>query len=697
MLNSAGFYIVLLMGWAVYAMVVVWRVPRNVCLGAVVPEEKRDDPKCRRLERCYYWGVTLSAIAFIWLIRSQQTQLRDMNYDGLRMGALVFIHCIFTYLYFFHIRKKMLKRVRVENWLPDREDGTIVVDTAFHQKRKSISPFWLLLFPLVIIGTLVVYANFRPELYTGRFADTFAEFDFKSKGTFLVDLVITNKNAAIAIQVYHAFIAVIIFYGYATARQALDPKDPARSLEKELKLRKFLQAGYLVIYIEACLTYAAIPFLPLNNHVLSILCFYVLPLCVIAYGLTMFFTARTGSIEARKNVPGNLQATMFYNDPDDSALFVWNRKGLGILLNWGNPLGKILTIGVALLLPVLLVFFCWLVPVTNFLPHYDISQSRQQDVRAGTRLFVDAVFASESQRERIGDVSVKGTIELLRFSQKDGEEPFSPWDTENALRDYIDGRRSLETLGGMFQAETVRSDKVLFANVRPYVVNPDQQALRDSAQSQGKTPDSTLLPRSDDGYLVAYEQAVHDYLREHYMSFDFFRMGQVQGKPVEAFRREINHIGPMILGGDPAVQRDRNVQQFINEAAILSEYHGFVILSSGEHLATPAAPPDITRLWSASMVLPNQRGYSLRNEILLKPEQNYTAPKCQYDFDADKFEAYLSSEYFTPTPGAWLPKHYTAIYVDASDDANANDGGFAYAVRVTIEPGTATVRRYFRE
>jgi len=104
MLNSAGFYIVLLMGWAVYAIVVVWRVPRNVCLGAVVPEEKRNDPKCRRLERCYYWGVTLSAIVFIFLIRTEQTQLRNLNYDGLGMGLLVLIYSLFMFLYFLYLR-----------------------------------------------------------------------------------------------------------------------------------------------------------------------------------------------------------------------------------------------------------------------------------------------------------------------------------------------------------------------------------------------------------------------------------------------------------------------------------------------------------------------------------------------------------------------------------------------------------------
>ena len=705
MLNSAGFYIVLLMGWAVYAIVVVWRVPGNVCLGAVVPEEKRHDPKCRRLERCYYWGVTLSAIVMILLIwilhiKPQKTELQFdiMVSECMRMGMILLVYCYCTHLYLSYHRKQMLKCVRVENWLPDREDGTIVVDTTFHQKRKSISPFWLLLFPLVIVGTLVVYAIFRPELYSGRFDDTFAEFKWNDQYQFTTIGFTSLKNAIIASQVYFAFIAVIIFYGYATARQALDPKDPGGSLEKELKRRKFLQVCYLVVYIAACLVYTSIPFIALNSYKLGTFCFFSLPLVLVVLGLTMFFTVQTGSIEARKNVPGNLPATMFYNDPDDSALFIGNRSGLGILMNWSHPRGKILTTGFVLLLPVLLAFFCYFAPVTNFLPRYDISQSRQQNVRAGTRLFVDAVLASESQRERIGEISVKGTIELLKFSQKDGEEPFSRGDTKNAMRGYIDGKRSLETLGGMFQVETVRTDKVLFANVRSYVVNQDQQSLRELTKTQGKAPDKTLLPRSDDGYLVAYEQATHDYLREYYKGFDFFRMGQVQGKLVDAFRREVNNIGPMLLGGDPVAAREWNVQQFIDEAAILSEYHGFVILSSGERLATPPPPPDITRLWSASMVLPNQRGYSLRNEILLKPAQNYIAPKCQYNSDAGKFEANLSSEYFTPTPNAWLPKQYTAIYVDVSDDAStANDGGFAQAVRVTLEPNTAQVRRYFRE
>jgi uncharacterized membrane protein len=693
MLNSAGFYIVLLMGYAVYAILVVWRVPRNICLGAIVPEDKRDDPKCRRLKRHYYWSVTLFAVVFIVLIRFQQTQLMELNMDGMRMGVLLLVYLCFTLLNFYYHRMQMLKCVREENWLPDREGGTIVVDTTFHQKRKSISPLWLLLVPLIIIGTLVIYSNFRPELYSGRFFDTFAELGIKGKWNVLHGYCTTCKNIIIAIQVYLGVIAAITFYGYSTARQALDPKDPDGSLEKELKRRKTLQANHLVIYLVCCLFFAALPFLSLKNYMLAVFSFYILPLYLLICGLPIYLLAQTGSIEARKNVPGNLPATMFYNDPDDSALFIWNRSGLGVLLNWGNPRGKIITIGGVVLMPVMvLVLFCYLAPVTNFLPNYDISQSRQQDIRDGVRCFADAVSASESQRERIGDLSVKGSIERLAISQKDGEPPVSRWEARNAIWDYIDGKRSFESLGELFQVKTIRNDKVLFANVRPYAADPEQQALRELAQSQGKTPDNTLLPRSDDGYLVSYEQAVHDYLREHYKGFDFFRMGQVQGKLVETFARETRDIGLMAIG-DFEFMRILNVQQFIRDATILSEYHGFVILSSGERLAHPPTPSDTTRIWSADMVLPNRRGYSLRNEILIKPAQNSISPKCLYLSGTDKMEAYFSSEYFSPTPGAWLPKYFTAIFVDTC----SNDDIFAHVVRVNLEPNTAQSRRGFRE
>jgi uncharacterized membrane protein len=50
---------------------------------------------------------------------------------------------------------------------------------------------------------------------------------------------------------------------------------------------------------------------------------------------------------------------LFYNNPDDPAVFVPKRYGLGWTVNFGNPRGKLFLIGM-LLLPLVL-------PILNFL------------------------------------------------------------------------------------------------------------------------------------------------------------------------------------------------------------------------------------------------------------------------------------------------------------------------------------------
>ena len=46
---------------------------------------------------------------------------------------------------------------------------------------------------------------------------------------------------------------------------------------------------------------------------------------------------------------------IFYNNPDDPAVFVPKRLGLGWTVNFGNPRGKLVLIGTLLLPPVLLI------------------------------------------------------------------------------------------------------------------------------------------------------------------------------------------------------------------------------------------------------------------------------------------------------------------------------------------------------
>ena|SRR5689334_2810986 len=51
----------------------------------------------------------------------------------------------------------------------------------------------------------------------------------------------------------------------------------------------------------------------------------------------------------------------FYNNPDDSAMFVPKRYGFGWIMNFGNPRGKVFMIGM-LLLPLLIALLSALFP-----------------------------------------------------------------------------------------------------------------------------------------------------------------------------------------------------------------------------------------------------------------------------------------------------------------------------------------------
>lgn len=54
---------------------------------------------------------------------------------------------------------------------------------------------------------------------------------------------------------------------------------------------------------------------------------------------------------------------IFYNNPDDPAVFVPKRYGLGWTVNFGNPRGKLVLIG-TLLLPVVLLILNFLISGT---------------------------------------------------------------------------------------------------------------------------------------------------------------------------------------------------------------------------------------------------------------------------------------------------------------------------------------------
>jgi uncharacterized membrane protein len=323
---------------------------RMVLFGIFVPEEARDDKKVSQLRMRYVitvWLITI-VMALIAVIVRQTINIEDSKLF-LTLIALQIVMIPFLLLRF---RAAALRLKQEQNW-QIKPNPKRVASLHFPRDKATINNVWYFIHLLIVVICLILAAlqwDSIPQTLVTHYgidgvADGFSE-----------------KSLVSVFQLNFVQLVILLVFIFANvsiriSKQSLDPSNPGQSLVKQLRFRKimslFLWGLSLIVVIFMGLIQGSILY-EWSSKVM-ITAAIALPIALIASTiiLTVYLSRKNliQETDPSHQEDNYWKAGLFYYNPEDPALWVTKRSGLGWTTNFAHPLSWVFIVAI-LLIPI---------------------------------------------------------------------------------------------------------------------------------------------------------------------------------------------------------------------------------------------------------------------------------------------------------------------------------------------------------
>ena len=263
---------------------------------------------------------------------------------------------ITTYIYALYNHKMMVVKSSLNNENVQPAEQAVLIDTKFREGKYMVPFVWFIPSLLVIMSCiLIIEKNYNkiPAFIPTRFNFSGHAIQYTAKTGFSVYLIPV-------ISIVVLFIFACIYFVIKRAKQQVSSNFPERAKLQDRKFR-YLWSIYIVITAFILTAHFALMSLQadslifLSNKLFSAITILV-PIIMLIGALVLAIKAgqsgnrlkfNTGEKEMNINVADDTvywKFGMFYYNPDDPAIFVPKRIGVGWTLNFGHPASFILII-----------------------------------------------------------------------------------------------------------------------------------------------------------------------------------------------------------------------------------------------------------------------------------------------------------------------------------------------------------------
>ncbi len=288
--------------------------------------------------------------------------------EGLAL-ALVLVLSTFILLSFFvylHFHRKMKELKAREQWHQERPQQ-VSVDLKFREKKSVISNVWFILPIIISIGTVFLTLT----NYQSIPSQIPMKYNFSGEVTNWADKSYRSVLALPVVQLFITLLFLFINTLIAKAKQQIDSANPERSIQQSLVFRRRWSLFTLLTAIAMVLLFLFIQLsfiFPLNLQLLTIVPLLLTGVVVLGAIFLSFTTGQGGS--RVKVVSGKEKQVInrdddkywklgqFYFNPNDPAMFLEKRFGVGWTINMANPLTWVIFVGIvggAVVLPLWLM------------------------------------------------------------------------------------------------------------------------------------------------------------------------------------------------------------------------------------------------------------------------------------------------------------------------------------------------------
>jgi len=365
-------FLVLMDGLLVLSFAFVPYVTRKTELfGVSVPSSEIDRPELAALRASYRNQMLVAGAALTVISIAIAALLPEWSNASLFiwLGAVVAYLLVTLVLYMpKHKTMKQLKAAQLWDTTPQK---VIVTASTTPASQDTVSPAWLLLFPLVIALGLVALLAIWP-----RIPDPVPmQYDLSGQ---VVRAVAKGPRAFLLLPTIETFTALMfaaVFMFVRSAKRQIDAARPVESLQQDRRYRYLTSILLLAIGLLTILfmqSMQVILFLGVSDMLpLVIGLFVFMALLIALVAVLMFRVGQGGSRLSVRDTPPTTAANydddrfwklgLFYVNPDDPAIFVEKRFGLGWTNNLARPATWVIITGFVLATVAFLVLIMSLV------------------------------------------------------------------------------------------------------------------------------------------------------------------------------------------------------------------------------------------------------------------------------------------------------------------------------------------------
>jgi len=346
---------------AIFFSIIPFLTRKTESFGVTIPEEVYNEQEVVSIRKSYRNSVVVFGIVFLTLLNVLFFILPSVVFQ--LYYFLIYIFELTTFFVFYirgHYRMKRLKENK--KWSEGKKEFVVA---SLKSTGNQFSPLWIIYYLIIMLITLwigIVFYDRIPEKVVIHWDAKFNPNKWVSKTYFLILF-------PVIMQLFLSVIFFISYYVIIRAREQIDPAKPEESFERVRIFKKIwanfiVFAGFLMLSIFLFMQISFI--VNFSPQFIMVVIFGLTGVIVLASLVISIFVGQGGSRlklskeKEDKNIivrddDKYWKLGVFYFNPDDPAVFVEKRFGIGWTFNWARPLSWILLLGLFLLMGVILL------------------------------------------------------------------------------------------------------------------------------------------------------------------------------------------------------------------------------------------------------------------------------------------------------------------------------------------------------
>jgi len=328
----------------------------TVSFGISVSEESYHGPQLRRMRKQYAWiSGTIYALLLLGCLYSLMNVGEQGQATVLSIYITAVIVCSAAMNFIFYLR---MKKTKASLPVSGQQSGKIAIDTRFRSKKITMSNRWFILHIAVMLVSAIL-----AFVYYDRFPATIAmKYDWHGEVTRTADKSLRTVLGPNLMQLVMIILFMFMNRMILKSKQQIHPDHPELSARRNalfrLRWSMFNVVSGMIItlllsFIQLNMRYG----LP-GNVVFPIT--LLMPAIVILMALFLSFSTGQGGRRIGRPSGGTSNTAVnddrfwklgfVYYNPNDPAMFVEKRMGIGWTINFARPAAWMIFAGILLLI-----------------------------------------------------------------------------------------------------------------------------------------------------------------------------------------------------------------------------------------------------------------------------------------------------------------------------------------------------------